>query len=161
MHINRSTLWTTFAVALLAVVALVTLSAQAQEPPQGRRARMREARGFGPGQGPILPRLNLTEQQREQVRAIVQESRGAGEAPGQKIGQLRRELRSAVFADAPDAAKIEQLKAAIAEAEAAALDRRVEAELKIAQVLTAEQRAQARDMPAGRAGRGSRRGLKQ
>jgi Spy/CpxP family protein refolding chaperone len=163
MNINRPTLWTTLAVALLAAVALVTLSAQAQEPPQGRRPRMGEARGFGPGpgQGPILPRLNLTEQQREQVRAIMQESREAGEVPGQKIGQLRRELRAAVFADAPDAAKIEQLKAAIAEAEAAALDKRVETELKIAQVLTAEQRAEAREMPAGRAGRGPRRGLKQ
>jgi Spy/CpxP family protein refolding chaperone len=162
MNISTRTLWTTLAVVLLATVALVTLSAQAQEPPEGRRAGMGEARGFGPGrgQGPILPRLNLTELQREQVRAIMQENRAGDEAPGQKIGQLHRELRAAIFADTPDQAKIDQLKAAIAEAEAVALDRRVDTELKIAQVLTAEQRAQAREMPAGRGGRGPRRGVK-
>jgi protein CpxP len=162
MNISTRTLWTTSAVVFLAAVALVTLSAQAQEPAQGRHARMGESGGFGPGrgQGPIFARLNLTDQQREQVRAIMQESR-AGEQPGQKIGQLRRELNAVIFADAPDLAKIDQLKAAIAEADAAALNKRVEAELKIAQVLTAEQRAQAREMPAARGGRGARRGVKQ
>ena len=163
MNIKTRTLWTTLAVVVLAAVALVTISAQAQEPPQDRRGRMGEARGFGPGrgQGPVLARLNLTEQQREQVRAIMEESRArSGEAPVQKIGELQRELHTAIFADTPDLAKIDQLKTAIAEAEAAVLGKRIEVELKIAQVLTAEQRAQARETPAPRGGRGPRRGLK-
>jgi Spy/CpxP family protein refolding chaperone len=161
MNIKTRTLWTTLAVVVLAAVALVTLSAQAQEPPQGR-GRMGESRGYGPGggQGPVLARLNLTEQQREQVRALMQETRARGEAPAQKIGELQRELHAAIFADTPDLSKIDQLKVAIAEAEAAALGKRIEVELKIAQVLTAEQRAQAREMPAPLGGRGPRRGLK-
>lgn len=162
MNINTRTLWTTLAGVVLVAVALVTLSAQAQEPPQGRRERMGESRGFGPGRGPgpVLARLNLTEQQREQVRAIMQENRASGDAPAHKVGELQRELHAAIFADTPDLAKIDQLKAAIAEAEAAALGKRIEVDLKIAQVLTAEQRAQAREMPAPGGGRGPRRGLK-
>lgn len=161
MNIKTRTLWTTLAVVVLAAVVLVALSAQAQEPPQDRRGRMADARGVWPGRGPgpILARLNLTEQQREQVRAIMQETRASGEAPAQKIGELQRELHAAIFADTPDLAKIDQLKAAIAETESAALGKRIEVELKIAQVLTAEQRAQAREMPAP-GGRGPRRGLK-
>jgi Spy/CpxP family protein refolding chaperone len=160
MTINPRTLWTTLAAVALAAVALVTISAQAQEPPRGRQARMGDARGFGPGrgQGPAFARLNLTDQQREQVRAIVQEARTANEAPMQKVGELRRELHAAVFADTPDLARIDQLKAAIAEAEAAALNARIDVDLKIAQVLTAEQRAQAREAPGPRGGRGQGRG---
>jgi Spy/CpxP family protein refolding chaperone len=144
MNINTRTLWTTLAAVVLVAVGLVTLSAQTQEPPRGRRERMGESRGFGPGRGPgpVLARLNLTEQQREQVRAIMQENRASGDAPAHKVGELQREL-----------------KAAIAEAEAAALGKRIEVDLKIAQVLTAEQRAQAREMPAPGGGRGPRRGL--
>jgi Spy/CpxP family protein refolding chaperone len=68
-------------------------------------------------------------------------------------------LRAAIFADTPDLAKIDQLKSAIAEAEAAALARRIDVDLKVAQVLTAEQRAKARELRGpGMRGRGPGRG---
>jgi Spy/CpxP family protein refolding chaperone len=59
------------------------------------------------------------------------------------------------MADTPDTAKIEQLKASINEAEAAALNERVDLQLRIAQVLSPEQRQKAREVPAGPNGRGA------
>jgi Spy/CpxP family protein refolding chaperone len=159
MNINARTLWTTLVAVLAAAVTLATLSAQpagrsgrqGAGPEQGRLA----GRGHGPGPALMLGRLNLTETQREQIRAILQEERQGDEAPLRKVGELRRDLHAAVFADSPDHSKIDQLKAEIAAAEAAALSRRIEVELRIAQVLTPEQRAQAREHP-GRRGAGRR-----
>ena len=61
-----------------------------------------------------------------------------------KMRDLQKQLQDAILADNVDQAKIEELKTAIAQAEAAALDARIDIGLKIAQVLTPEQRAQAR-----------------
>jgi Spy/CpxP family protein refolding chaperone len=69
---------------------------------------------------------------------------------------LERQLQAALLADTPDPQKIEELKTSIASASAAALAARVELQSRIAQVLTPEQRAQARDAlgkaPTGRRG---------
>jgi Spy/CpxP family protein refolding chaperone len=69
---------------------------------------------------------------------------------------LQRQLQVAVFADAPDAGTLDELKASIAAAEAEAVAHRVATQTKIAQVLTAEQRAKAREIlsRAPHAGRG-------
>ena len=72
------------------------------------------------------------------------------------LAGLERDLNTAVMADSPDTAKIEQLKTAILEAQTAALNERVDLELRIAQILTPEQRQKAREMPAGPRGRGQR-----
>jgi Spy/CpxP family protein refolding chaperone len=104
----------------------------------------------------MLRGVDLTDAQREQIRAIVTEQR-TGEDSMRKLGELRRELHTAIFADTPDPARIEQLKGAIVEAEAAALAARIEHQLKIAQVLTPDQRAKVREMPGpGPRGRGAR-----
>ena len=58
------------------------------------------------------------------------------------------------MADVPDAGKIDEIKTAIGAAEASALNRRVDLQLKIAQILTPEQRQKAREMPAWRGGPG-------
>jgi Spy/CpxP family protein refolding chaperone len=108
--------------------------------------------GRGAGPLPMLARLDLTDAQKEQVRAIVGE-RPAAEAR-QTLDSLRRELRVAVLADSPDTAKIEQLKTSIADAESAALSAEVDLQLRIAQILTPEQRQKAREAPAGPRGRG-------
>ena len=164
MHINARTLWTTLAAVLVAAVALVAVSAQAQEANRPRREHPAQGRGLGPGRGmgagPGLERLNLTDQQREQIRGIFEQARASNEAAGRNAGELQRELRAAIFADTPDHAKIDQLKAAIASAQTSALDARVAIDLKIAEVLTPEQRATAREMPAPGRGRGPARGFR-
>lgn len=150
MIINARTLWTSLLTLLVLSIAIVALAAQPPGGLEGRRP------GLGPGYIAFLRGLELTEPQREQIRAILQEQRTAG-SPIRKLAELRSELRVAIFADAPDHAKIDGLKQAIAEAEAAALEDRIDRELRIAQILTPEQRAKAREMPGpGGRGRGAR-----
>jgi Spy/CpxP family protein refolding chaperone len=107
--------------------------------------------GGGPGPLPMLQRLDLTDAQKEQVKGILSER--SGHNAGQTLGRLHQDLTAAVMADVPDTAKIEQLKASINEAEAAALNERVDLQLRIAQILTPEQRLKAREAPAGPRGR--------
>jgi Spy/CpxP family protein refolding chaperone len=147
-----------------ALVLGTTISTGAQ-PPQGR--------GFGgpgrPGPGgpagplPILRELSLSDSQREQIRTIAQAQADQHGAP--KLMSLQKQLQVAVFSDPPDQAKLDELRGAIAAAQAEELAARIDVESRIAQVLTPEQRAQARDLlskpgppdgppPAGRRGRG-------
>jgi Spy/CpxP family protein refolding chaperone len=93
----------------------------------------------------MLRELNLTDAQREQVRALTEQRRAQGDDPRRKVADLERQLQLAVFADAPDPQKIGDLKNAIAAAGAEALATRVELQSHIAEILTPEQRAQARE----------------
>ena len=152
----KRTIWA--AIAIVAIVAMIPVVAQG---PQGRVGRRGfgglDGQGGGPGGrggpgGPMIHQLNLTEQQREQVKTILEGQRE--DRPGANMRELQTQLQAAIFADTADLAKIEQLKTAIAAAEAAMLSARIDTELKISQILTAEQRAKARELAANRPGRG-------
>jgi len=156
-------IWSSITVFVLAAAVAIPVIAQ---PPQGGGGR-----GFGrggpggPGGSlPMLRELNLTDAQRAQVRALTEQRRAQGDDPRRKVADLERQLQLAVFADAPDPQKIGDLKNAIAAATAEALTTRVELQSHIAEILTPEQRAQAREAlaksgartgpaPAGRRGR--------
>jgi periplasmic protein CpxP/Spy len=128
-----------------------------QRGPDGRGGPGRQGGPGGPGGlMPLLQRLDLTDAQREQVRAIVEERRD--DRPDGNMPELQQQLQAAIFADTPDVAKIEQLKTAIAAAEAGRLAARIDTELRLAQILTPEQRAKARELAARGPGRGGRRG---
>jgi len=148
MHKNRTTL-----VVLTLLAAAVLASTLAAQAPDGRGRGMGPGRG-GPGPLPMLERLDLTDAQKEQVKALTAER--AQQGTGRTLAGLERELNGAVMADSPDTAKIEQLKTSIVEAQTAALNERVDLQLRIAQILTPEQRQKARDVPAGPRGRGQR-----
>lgn len=128
--------------------------ADAQE--QGRRG----GPGFGGpgGRGPSMHfgRIaDLTDQQREQIRTILAGEREDRQGPA-AVGALHRQLDAELLADAPDEQKIEALKQQIAQATVEGLSRRIAIQRKIAQVLTPEQRAKAREnLAEGR--RGERR----
>lgn len=91
----------------------------------------------------LLRGIELTDTQREQIRAIMDEHRD--DAPGQKVRDLDKQLQLAILADAPDTAKLDELKAAIAAGTAEELGKRIEVESKIVQLLTPAQRVQARE----------------
>lgn len=150
---------TLFAVAALAAVtAFAPLAAQAPQVP-GRMGRGFGGPGMGgPGGGPaVLRQLNLTDQQREQIKVLMNERRQ--EQPGAKMRELQQQLHTAIFADTVDMAKLEALKTAIASAEADLLAARIETQVKISQILTPEQRAKARELVANAPARGrGRRG---
>ena len=146
---NR-TIWSVVLAMLVAGAVAIPVIAQ---PPQG---------GRGPGRGPfdgalpILRGLNLTDAQRAQIRTITEAQR-TGDNPRRNQMDLERQLQAAILADAPDQQKIDELKNSIAGASAAALAARIELQSRIAQVLTPEQRAQAREAlgkaPTGRGGK--------
>jgi Spy/CpxP family protein refolding chaperone len=165
----KRTVWiTTAAVALTAALAVPAAAQDPQGRGPGRGMGMGPA-GQGGRMGPsgpmaLLRGVQLTEAQREQIRAIHEEARGT-EGEGRKGMELQRELRLALLADTPDQQKIESLKLAINTAHADALSRRIDVQTRVTQVLTAEQRAQARQnaeqvRPAERGERpGQRRGF--
>ena len=76
---------------------------------------------------------------------LATEAQRTGDNPRRNQMDLERQLQAAVLADVPDQQKIDELKNSIAGASAAALAARIELQSRIAQVLTPEQRAQARE----------------
>lgn len=144
----KRTMWAAVAALMLAAAVAIPVIAQ---PPQGGRGP-----GKGPGMGgplPMLRGLNLTDAQRDQIKTLTEQRRTAGE-PRRNLMDLERQLHAAILADTPDPPKIEELKSSIAAASAQELVARIDLESRIAQILTPEQRAQAREAVAkGSAGR--------
>ena len=143
------------AAAFVASVAV----AQGQGPgPQGRGGRGPGGMG-GPG-GPGRAVLQgLSEEQRQQVKAIMDEGHNAQQGPPADA-KLRRDLEVELLSDTPNDQKIEDLKQQILLAQAEGLSRHISVQKRIAQVLTAEQRAKARERiaQAPSDGRGQRGG---
>ena len=108
----------------------------------------------GPGRGVLQ---GLTEEQRQQVKAIMDEGRDGQQRPPADA-KLRRDLDTELLADTPNDQKIEDLKQQILLAQAEGLSRHISVQKRIAQVLTAEQRTQARERLAREGARGERRG---
>ena len=143
----------------IAAAFVASVAIAQQGPPQGR------GRGMGPGgpgpggRGPMGAVMqDLTEEQRAQIRAIHEEQGGRQQGPPADE-KLRRELEAELLADTPNDQKIEDLKQQILTAQAAGLSRHIDVQKKIAQVLTPEQRAKARERiaqgpPEGRGRRG-------
>jgi len=145
-----------------AFVASVAVAHGQGQGPQGR------GRGFGGpdgpggrGMGPVIMR-ELTEEQRNQVKAIMGEQRGAEQGPPADA-RLRRDLEAELLADTPNDQKVEDLKQQILVAQAEGLSRHIAVQKRIAQILTAAQRAKARERLAEgpREGRGRRGGVGQ
>ena len=145
-------------IAAAAVAVATAVSVGAGQPPADRSPGPGQGRGGPGGPMPILRQLNLTDTQRQQIKALTDEQRPQADeqSPMRKLIELQRALHVAIFADTPDSAQIDQLRARIAEAEAATLAARVELQLKIAQILTPEQRQQARELTESRPGRAGR-----
>jgi protein CpxP len=149
----RRTLWSAGAALVIAAALAIPVIAQ---PPQGRGGGPGGPGGFG-GRGgpfPMLRALDLTDAQRAQIRTITEQQRGNANSPRQKLATLQKQLHLAILADTPDAQKIDELKTSIAAAAAEELTSRIDVESRIAQVLTPEQRAKARELasappPAG------------
>ena len=151
------------ALAAVFVASVAVAGGQGPGPAQGRGP------GRGPGAGPggpggrgLMPAImqGLSDEQRAQVRAILDEQRTAEQGPPAD-GKLRQALEAELLADAPNDARIEELKAQILAAQAEGLTRHIAVQKRIAQVLTPEQRAKARERLAdgprqGRGGRGAR-----
>ena len=134
---------------------------------QGRRGGPGRPGGPGGGRmGPAgVPFADLTEEQRQQIKAIMEEQRPAAGEDGPADMKLRQALETELLADAPNDQRIQELKGQLDAASAEQLARHISVQKRIDQILTPEQRAKARERiqnrqengPRGRRGGGGGR----
>jgi Spy/CpxP family protein refolding chaperone len=133
---------------LAAVVIGAAVFAAADAEGQGERRAGPGGPGFhgrGPGgPGGFARLVDLTDEQRKQVRAIVEEHRASQQGPPAAVA-LRQQLAAEILADAPDEQKIDALRQQLVDAQGAGLATQIALDRKIAAVLTPEQRATARE----------------
>jgi protein CpxP len=140
----------TYSVVIAAVLGLAAYTIAGAQAPRRGAGPGPGFDGFG-GRGPggagvmgLLRGLNLTDQQREQIRAIHEAERESRDVqPG--AGQLHRQLLGEIFADAPDSQKLAEAQQQLLQAHANALAKQTAVSQQIAQMLTAEQRAAVRE----------------
>jgi Spy/CpxP family protein refolding chaperone len=98
------------------------------------------------GMLPMLRRLNLTDAQRDQIKAIADSHKDEWKALAERERTARTALNNAVTADTIDEAAIRQKSAEVAAVDADAAVARARAHAEMLQVLTADQKAQLKTM---------------
>ena len=146
--------------AAAAFVASVALAGGQQSAGDRQRPAFGQGRQAGPGPGfrgrggPLGGVMaDLTDQQREQVKAILEAEHEGRQERGADM-KLRQALELELLADASNLQRIDELKQQILAATSESLTRHIAVQQKISQVLTAEQRAKARERIEQRSGRG-------
>ena len=149
----KKTVFSGVVAVLVAVAAFSIASAQGGGP----RGRGPGGPGFGgPRLGALARFADLTDEQRKQIQSIVEEDRASREGPPAVV-ILHRQLEAELLADSPDDQKIETLRAQLVQAQGDEVARQIALQRKIAGVLTAEQRAKARERLAEGPHRGPER----
>lgn len=141
IKMTNKLLWSVLIGSMLAVP--LTLSASVQ--PEGRRG-FRGGRGGG-GAGAILRELDLTDAQREQMRALREQS--TSHDVMERLRARRTALNEAVDSGA-DEGTIRQLAFELGEVEGDAAIERARIHAQVMGILTAEQRAQFETLKAER-----------
>ena len=124
----------------------------------GRGAWMGGMRGGGPG-GTFLPlgRLDLSDEQRDRVRTVIEENREAVGAQLSEMRAAREALATAVSSAEVDEERIRTLAAELARLTADAAVRRAQVYAAVWRILTPEQQARAEEIEAAREERRSAR----
>jgi Spy/CpxP family protein refolding chaperone len=94
----------------------------------------------------LIRALNLSPEQRAQIAVIRRETEEQSRQITVRVRRARRALEQAIYAEHADEAFIQQRTAEVADAEAARVRMRAEAELKVRRVLTPEQFATFREL---------------
>lgn len=141
------------AAAHVFAAASAEASAAKQDGPRQRRGGPGGERMRGPGAfGPELRGLELTDDQRAQLRKIRDARQSEFKAAGEKLGAARQGMRALIEADAINetAIRAKSTEVAAAEAEFAILNAKVRAESM--QILTSEQQAKLKELRTARQG---------
>lgn len=125
-----------------------TPPAQAETAPTSRR------HGRKDGHGALLSRLNLTPEQREQIRQIRQQTEAEGRQLMRRMREARRALDLSIYFEDADETVVEARTRELAAVQAEALRLRTLTELRIRRVLTPEQLNVLREIRKQAAGRG-------
>ena len=128
---------------VIAILTCAAISSLAQTPATEEPAPTTAQRSFG---GDPVRQLNLNPEQREQIRTIREQNREERAAINRRVRETNRALEEALDSDATDQTVIDQRLQEVAAAQAAAMRMRIMTEVKIRQVLNAEQRIMLREM---------------
>lgn len=127
-------------VALACGPAVLIVSGQTPQPtspPQQALPEQPPQQGnFG---GDPIRQLNLTPEQREQVRAIRESNKAERAEINLRVREANRALQEALDSDSLDEAVVEQRMRELGAAQAAAMRMRIQTEVKVRKVLTREQ----------------------
>ena len=138
------------AALMLAGAAPLLLAQDQPQPPQQRQRRggpgVDGPRGMRGGPGMEFRGLDLTDDQRAQLRKIREARQSEFKAAGEKLGAARQGMRALIEADSinESAIRSKSQDVAAAEAEMAILNAKVRAESM--QILTSEQQAKLKEM---------------
>ena len=149
--------------AVAAVAALVVSTVAIAEPGPGRHGR--HHRGFGAGHhgGPgghiahLAEKLDLTEEQRTEIRGLMEAQRDANAEQRQALRTAKQALREAVHAETFNEGAIRQASADVAALEVEQAVDRAELYQSIRQVLTPAQLEELEQLKAQRAERRAER----
>jgi Spy/CpxP family protein refolding chaperone len=117
-----------------------------QAPPQAAPAAGARA-PRQPGAG-AAARLNLTQAQRDQIRALREAQRNDTRALGEKMRAARQQLREVMRTDPPDEAAVRAAAEAVAAIEVDHAALRARSRAQFMKVLTPEQQAQMKEARA-------------
>ena len=138
MKLNLKSLATAISFVILAALPLCAQT-PTPEPPPGPM----QGRNFG---GDPIRELNLTAEQREQIRMIREQNRAERATINQRVRETNRALEEALDSDNPDQSVLEQRIREVSAAQAEAMRMRIKTEVKIRMVLTNEQRIMLKEM---------------
>lgn len=136
--------WLASIVALLVVVVVPVVAQQQREVETGDARQVesererRQPEGGRRGDG-LMERLNLSPEQRAQIRTIRQQTHAEGRLITQRVRQSRRALDEAIYSDDADESVIEARARDLAAAQADGVRLRALTELRIRRLLTPEQ----------------------
>jgi Spy/CpxP family protein refolding chaperone len=131
---NNGQMLTLVAILLLLAVAPAGHGQTAQSQP-GTGAVQPGATGGDP-----IRQLNLTPEQREQIRSIREQNKTERMALNEQLRAANQALEATLETDNPDEAVVEQRVREVAAAQATAMRMRILTEIRIRRVLTGEQR---------------------
>lgn len=151
----------TAATSAQAAVAKQDQAQQDQRSPRGRGPGMRGAMGGPMDIGPGFRRLNLTDDQKTQLKQIAESHRDEFRAAGEKVRAAREGMRTLMESDTIDenAIRAKSQEIAAAEAEVVILNARVRQQSM--QLLTAEQLAKLKEFREKGPRQGGPRGMRQ
>ena len=134
--------------AIVAGLVAAPLALSASVQPEGRRGFRGHRGGGGHGSArAFLRELDLTNEQREQLRALREQ--GTGRETGERLMELRRALNEAVESGA-DEGTLRQLAYDMGMAEGDAAVERSRVYAQMMQILTPEQREELEELKAER-----------
>jgi len=133
-------------VALIILPASLAFTATVFSQTQQMQSASSEAQQPNTPPADPIAQLNLTPEQRQQIRSIRESSRDERVRANQQLREANAALEGALNAENPDEAVVEQRVKDVAAAQQAVMRMRILTEIRVRRVLTVEQRTTLRNL---------------